>query len=105
MAGKLKHIEMIQQRNEFENSSTYAAYVFQSFESQPHMVSLNFRYHICGGSLVNELWVVTSASCFFGIGAVEQSHDIDNSKLGLRRRLEIRLGEHNIKMKEGTEQL
>ncbi|KAG7276225.1 hypothetical protein CRUP_004816 [Coryphaenoides rupestris] len=46
--------------------------------SQPHQVSLNAGYHFCGGSLVSQDWVV--------------SH------------VEVRLGEHNIRRPEGTEQ-
>uniref|UniRef100_A0A4W5MC24 trypsin n=1 Tax=Hucho hucho TaxID=62062 RepID=A0A4W5MC24_9TELE len=32
--------------------------------SQPHQVSLNSGYHFCGGSLVNENWVVSAADCY-----------------------------------------
>uniref|UniRef100_A0A8C6NK81 trypsin n=1 Tax=Nothobranchius furzeri TaxID=105023 RepID=A0A8C6NK81_NOTFU len=53
--------------------------------SQPHQVSLNVGYHFCGGSLVNEEWVVSAAHCY-------------------QSRLEVRLGEHNIKISEGSEQ-
>ncbi|XP_070823428.1 trypsin-2-like isoform X2 [Chaetodon trifascialis] len=53
--------------------------------SQPHQVSLNIGYHNCGGSLINENWVVSAAHCY-------------------RRRLEVRLGEHDIGTRENTEQ-
>merc|ERR1712002_86100 len=53
--------------------------------SEPHQVSLNSGYHFCGGSLVNENWVVSAAHCY-------------------KSRVEVRLGEHNIKVTEGTEQ-
>uniref|UniRef100_A0A1A8UZ04 trypsin n=1 Tax=Nothobranchius furzeri TaxID=105023 RepID=A0A1A8UZ04_NOTFU len=53
--------------------------------SQPHQVSLNVGYHFCGGSLVNQEWVVSAAHCY-------------------QSRLEVRLGEHNIKISEGSEQ-
>ena len=52
------------------------------------MASINDGYHFCGGSLINENWIITSAGCV---------HD--------RRRVEIRLGEHHIRVNEGTEQL
>uniref|UniRef100_A0A8D3BTA5 trypsin n=1 Tax=Scophthalmus maximus TaxID=52904 RepID=A0A8D3BTA5_SCOMX len=53
--------------------------------SQPHQVSLNSGYHFCGGSLVNENWVVSAAHCY-------------------KSRVEVRMGEHNIKVTEGSEQ-
>ncbi|TKS82316.1 Trypsin-1 [Collichthys lucidus] len=53
--------------------------------SQAHQVSLNSGYHFCGGSLVNENWVVSAAHCY-------------------KSRVEVRLGEHNIKVTENTEQ-
>ncbi|XP_037640572.1 serine protease 53-like [Sebastes umbrosus] len=53
--------------------------------SQPHQVSLNSGYHFCGGSLVNENWVVSAAHCY-------------------KSRVEVRMGEHNIKVTEGNEQ-
>uniref|UniRef100_A0A4W6BM38 trypsin n=1 Tax=Lates calcarifer TaxID=8187 RepID=A0A4W6BM38_LATCA len=53
--------------------------------SQPHQVSLNSGYHFCGGSLVSENWVVSAAHCY-------------------KSRVEVRLGEHNIRVTEGTEQ-
>ena len=52
------------------------------------MASINVGFHLCGGSVVNENWVITSASCVQG-----------------RRRVEVRLGEHNIRVNEATEQL
>uniref|UniRef100_A0A3B4TFP1 trypsin n=1 Tax=Seriola dumerili TaxID=41447 RepID=A0A3B4TFP1_SERDU len=54
--------------------------------SQPHQVSLNSGYHFCGGSLVNENWVVSAAHCY-------------------KSRVEVRMGEHNIKVNEGTEHI
>ncbi|KAG7276221.1 hypothetical protein CRUP_004812 [Coryphaenoides rupestris] len=53
--------------------------------SQPHQVSLNIGYHFCGGSLVSQDWVVSAAHCY-------------------QSRIEVRLGEHHIKVSEGTEQ-
>ena len=61
------------------------------------MVSLNYGYHFCGGSLINENWVVSSASCF---------HMRPTTRRNLKWIPEqIRLGEHDIGYSEGTEQL
>ncbi|XP_070767906.1 trypsin-1-like [Enoplosus armatus] len=53
--------------------------------SQPHQVSLNAGYHFCGGSLVSENWVVSAAHCY-------------------KSRIEVRIGEHHIRVTEGSEQ-
>uniref|UniRef100_A0A3B4WAH6 trypsin n=1 Tax=Seriola lalandi dorsalis TaxID=1841481 RepID=A0A3B4WAH6_SERLL len=53
--------------------------------SQSYQVSLNSGYHFCGGSLVNENWVVSAAHCY-------------------KSRIEVRLGEHHIRVTEGSEQ-
>ncbi|XP_040217623.1 trypsin-like isoform X5 [Rana temporaria] len=53
--------------------------------SQPWQVSLNSGYHFCGGSLINSLWVVSAAHCY-------------------QSSMQVRLGEHNIAVSEGTEQ-
>ncbi|XP_011845228.1 PREDICTED: trypsin-2 isoform X5 [Mandrillus leucophaeus] len=46
--------------------------------SVPYQVSLNSGYHFCGGSLINEQWVVSAAHCY-------------------KTRIQVRLGEHNRK--------
>ncbi|XP_068180195.1 trypsin-1-like [Antennarius striatus] len=53
--------------------------------SKPYQVSLNAGYHFCGGSLVNENFVVSAAHCAMS-------------------RIQVRLGEHNIYINEDTEQ-
>ncbi|XP_061572574.1 trypsin-3-like [Cololabis saira] len=53
--------------------------------SVPYQVSLNNGYHFCGGSLISSTWVVSAAHCY-------------------KSRMQVRLGEHNIAVNEGTEQ-
>uniref|UniRef100_A0A3Q2H2H2 trypsin n=1 Tax=Equus caballus TaxID=9796 RepID=A0A3Q2H2H2_HORSE len=53
--------------------------------SVPYQVSLNVGYHICGGSLISNQWVVSAAHCY-------------------QSRFQVRLGEHNIAVTEGNEQ-
>ncbi|KAB1276772.1 Anionic trypsin [Camelus dromedarius] len=53
--------------------------------SVPYQVSLNSGYHFCGGSLISDQWVVSAAHCY-------------------KSRIEVRLGENNIDVVEGTEQ-
>ncbi|XP_030202933.1 trypsin-2-like [Gadus morhua] len=55
--------------------------------SVPWQVSLNNGWHFCGGTLINNLWVVSAAHCY---------------KEG--REIEARLGEHHIGYKDGPEQ-
>ncbi|XP_036994518.2 trypsin-like [Artibeus jamaicensis] len=53
--------------------------------SIPYQVSLNAGYHFCGGSLINNQWVVSAAHCY-------------------KSRIQVRLGEYNIELSEGNEQ-
>nr|P00764.1 RecName: Full=Trypsin; Flags: Precursor [Squalus acanthias] len=50
----------------------------------PWTVSLNVGYHFCGGSLIAPGWVVSAAHCY-------------------QRRIQVRLGEHDISANEGDE--
>uniref|UniRef100_A0A8C0H7G8 trypsin n=1 Tax=Chelonoidis abingdonii TaxID=106734 RepID=A0A8C0H7G8_CHEAB len=53
--------------------------------SVPYQVSLNSGYHFCGGSLLNNQWVVSAAHCY-------------------KSNIQVRLGEYNIDVLEGDEQ-
>ena len=50
------------------------------------MVSLKSGYHFCGGALINESWVITSATCY-------------------KSKIEVRLGEHHLEHFEAYEQM
>ena len=85
-------------RNAFFNPLRKSkAYNFNKhLKSQPHVVSLNSGYHICGGALVNENWVVSAASCLVGCKLLGFGF--------IRKKIQVRLGEHHIAVDEGTEQ-
>ncbi|XP_018409317.1 PREDICTED: trypsin-like [Nanorana parkeri] len=68
----------------FDEDKIVGGYVCAK-NSVPWQVSLNAGYHFCGGSLINSLWVVSAAHCH-------------------KQKVQIRLGEHNIFVSEGTEQ-
>lgn len=52
------------------------------------MASLNYGYHFCGGVLINDQWVLSVAHCWYNPYAMQ-----------------ILLGEHDVRVFEGTEQL
>ncbi|MCJ8743778.1 hypothetical protein PDJAM_G00098100 [Pangasius djambal] len=71
--------------NALEDNKIVGGYEECTPYSQPWQVSLNAGYHFCSGSLISENWVVSAAHCY-------------------KSRVEVRLGEHNIQINEGTEQ-
>ncbi|KAM6967406.1 trypsin-like [Aplochiton taeniatus] len=56
--------------------------------SRPYMASLNYGYHFCGAVLINKQWVLSVAHCWYNPYAMQ-----------------VFLGEHNLRLFEGTEQL
>ncbi|KAH0628523.1 hypothetical protein JD844_009833 [Phrynosoma platyrhinos] len=51
----------------------------------PYQVSLNSGYHFCGGSLINNQWVLSAAHCY-------------------KSRIQVRLGEYSLTLNDGSEQ-
>ena len=62
----------------------------KEFLSLAYTVSITAggRFHFCGGALISSTWVLTSAAC-----------------ASFMEKPQIRLGEHNRVVNEGTEQL
>ncbi|XP_032413598.1 trypsin-like isoform X1 [Xiphophorus hellerii] len=56
--------------------------------SRPYMASLNYGYHFCGGVLISTQWVLSVAHCWYNPYSMQ-----------------IFLGEHDVRVFEGTEQL
>uniref|UniRef100_A0A670YTN9 Peptidase S1 domain-containing protein n=1 Tax=Pseudonaja textilis TaxID=8673 RepID=A0A670YTN9_PSETE len=52
----------------------------------PYQVSLNSGYHFCGGTLINQLWVVSAAHCY-------------------KSRMTVIIGEYDLGKDEGNEQI
>uniref|UniRef100_A0A4X2LVV5 trypsin n=1 Tax=Vombatus ursinus TaxID=29139 RepID=A0A4X2LVV5_VOMUR len=62
--------------------------------SVPFQASLNAGYHFCGGSLINEQWVVSAAHSMEPLIKILLPYS----------RIQVRLGEHNIEATDGNEQ-
>ncbi|XP_053226372.1 trypsin I-P38-like [Podarcis raffonei] len=70
--------------NDDDDDKIVGGYTCQS-HSVPYQVSLNSGYHFCGGSLINNQWVVSAAHCY-------------------KSRIQVRLGEHSLTLNDGSEQ-
>jgi len=66
--------------------------------SYPWMVSIQYDgYHLCGGTLINEEWVLTAAQCWASAST--------GQPLAILPEHTVVLGEHNYQIAEGPEQV
>jgi trypsin len=84
-AGKREAAELLNRVTRGRTGKIVGGYEAKPY-SLPYQVSLQTGYHFCGGILVKEDWVLSAAHCY-------------------KSRIEVHLGEHNIKVNEGTEQV